>query len=259
MQTFKDTPILLVGGLAMKANEHEPLAGKLHSKLGRLILFCDNINVGNGPRLEPSKTLTILDQAQHQWNNVNKILGTESPISIYGISMGGMIASTMATLFPWRVKKLVLAATSANLSLHPSIPDELFNKWTSAKHEDDIREATEIAFGLTTIQKNPQVYEDYFQYRIKGHNQQKAKEFVQQLASIRAFDGAKVYSDLQTSGISTTVLAGQEDRLFDQHHLEDIKQLLPKIKFKEFSQTGHMLHLENLEVLAEYLCTENIL
>jgi pimeloyl-ACP methyl ester carboxylesterase len=247
------TPILFIGGLAMKADEHESLADTISTNLGRRTLYFDNINVGDGPRFENSKELTISDQAVHQWNQVNEILGKESSISIYGISMGGMIATIMATIFPERVEKLVLAATSANLSHNPSVPDDLFAKWTKAKHEDDIRESTRIAFGVTTLNTNTDVYEEYFQYRIKGMNKQKSKEFIQQLNSIRNFDGKSFYSRLANIQVPISVLTGSEDILFDKTHKQDIQNLIPKATFIEFNKSGHMLHLEAFDQLNEVL------
>ncbi len=231
----------------------QSLAKQLQTNLGRRIIFFDNINVGNGPRVESAKELTILDQALHQWKQINETVGTNTSISIYGISMGGMIASTMATLFPERVKNLVLAATSANLPNNPSVPEDLFNKWTKAKHEDDIRVSTQIAFGRTTLTNTPNIYEEYFQYRIKGKNQQKAKEFIQQLNSVREFDGNQVYSQLSKTDIPVTVLSGAEDTLFNVSHKFDIKSVLTNAEFHEFSNSGHMLHLENLNQLVEIL------
>lgn len=253
MISSHENPILLIGGLAMKADEHSELAGLLSSQTGRRILYFDNLNVGDGPRLEEAKQLAILDQALHQWHKVNETVGTESSISIYGISMGGMIAATMATLYPQRVEKLALAATSANLIHNPSVPDDLFIKWTKAKHEDDIRASTRIAFGATTLVTKPNVYEEYFQYRIKGMNKQKSKEFVQQLTSIRNFDGKSFYSLLANTSVPITVLTGSEDTLFNETHKHDIQSLIPKAEFIELSNSGHMLHLERLEQLNEIL------
>lgn len=255
MKIATSSPILLIGGLAMKADEHEPLANNLYSNLGRRILYFDNINVGDGPRVEAPKQLTILDQAIHQWKKIDKIIGKTTSISIYGISMGGMIASTMATLYPQRVNKLVLAATSANLQHNPSVSDEMFENWINAKHEDDIKAATKIAFGSTTLQTKPQIFEEYFQYRLHRQNKQKAKEFIQQLISISTFDGKRIYRELNLLNVNATVLAGKEDRLFNNSHLSDIKQLLPNAYIVEFEATGHMLHLENLDYLTKTLTT----
>lgn len=253
MNNMIKSPILLIGGLAMKADEHSSLAECLRSKIGRRTIYFDNINVGAGPRIENAKELTIFDQAQHQWNKINETVGTEVSISIYGISMGGMIASTMATMYPKRVESLVLAATSANLAHNPSVPDHLFETWTKAKHEDDIRTSTRIAFGNSTLTCAPEVYENYFQYRIKGLNQQKSKEFIQQLISVRNFDGKSIYKELNNLTMRTTVLTGKEDVLFNCKHKSDIKSLLSHANFCEIEKTGHMLHLENLSQLSQIL------
>ncbi len=252
-------PILLLGGLAMKADEHLLLAKGLKEKLNRPVVYFDNLNVGTGPRLGTDKNLTIQDQALYQWNQVSENFGSKTKISVYGISMGGMIASTMAYHFPERVQQLVLAATSSNTPHNPAISDDLFIKWSGAKHEDDIRATTRIAFGKKTLEVRPQIYEDYFQYRITGKNQQKAKEFIQQLISIRNFNGIEIYSQLASTNISVSVLSGEEDQLFDHSHLNDIVKLLPQARHIKMRETGHMLHLENLNGLIETLVKNDLL
>jgi|GEM_PF-4649683 len=251
-KTNTKSHVLLIGGLAMKGDELNDLANRLNQIGSFTFLSFDNINVGSGPRVDLKiQDLTIFDQAAHQWQKVNEVLNTsEGKISIFGISMGGMIAATMVYLFPDRVDKLILSATSANLSTAPAVPDSLYNKWTQAKTAEEIWDAVTIAFGRSTFEKNPTIPKEYFNYRASGANGQKAKEFVSQVNSIRTFEGEKVYSKIGQNRLAVSVLSGDEDILFDRRHVEDIKSKIPTANHFEFPNTGHMLHLENPSGLA---------
>jgi hypothetical protein len=70
MNLYHECPILLIGGLAMKADEHSDLAGFLGSKTGRRMLYFNNLNFGDGPRIERDKWLAFLDQPLQQWENM---------------------------------------------------------------------------------------------------------------------------------------------------------------------------------------------
>lgn len=244
-------PVLLIGGLAMKGDELNDL-GKRINELGNFpFLTFDNLNVGSGPRIDTrEREVSIFDQASHLWQQLEKTEYRDSKISIFGISMGGMIAATMAHLRPERIEKLILSATSANLWNAPAVPNSLYNKWTQANEADEVWDAIAIAFGKTTFEKKPNVPQEYFNYRISGANGQKAKEFVSQVNSIRSFEGERVYESLSEKAFSIAVLSGDEDILFDKTHVEGIKSKISRAECFEFKNTGHMLHLENPVELA---------
>lgn len=248
-------PFLLVGGLAMKSNELHDLANRLNKISQISTLGFDNINVGIGPRIDLKvKELSIFDQAVYQWDQIDReIKNLNQKISIFGISMGGMIAATMAYLRPERIDKLILAATSANLLNLPAVPDSLYNKWMQSKTVEEVWDALTIAFGKTTFKKLPHVPKEYFIYRTAGLNGQNKKEFASQVNSIRSFDGEKVYNNLTSSNLSITILSGDEDILFNDQHVTSIISKVPNAKTFELLNTGHMLHLENPEALTKKL------
>lgn len=249
------TPVLFIGGLAMRGAELQDLMQRLSPFSQSPLMAFDNINVGAGPRKGvASRDLSIFDQAVYQWEQVHQHLGAnDQRISLFGISMGGMIAATMAYLKPERVDRLLLAATSANLPGTPAVPEELYQTWTQIKNEEDIRQSILWAFGKTTLEKHPEIPQKYCEYRISGGNRQIAREFLSQLHSIRQFEGEKVYKALAQSNIQITVLTGEEDVLFDSRQLSALQLVIPRAKYQTFAKTGHMLHLENPELLAKTL------
>lgn len=243
--------VLLIGGLAMTGEELRPLSESIK---GTRFLFFDNINVGKGPRLDLKvNRLSIEDQARHQWALIDENLGKNAMLSIFGISMGGMIAATMASMQPQRVSGLMLAATSGNFPGIEAVPEDIYQKWTSAKTPEEVWDSVTIAFGKTTLEKKPEIARQYFKYRVSGANKQSPKEFISQVISIKEFNGTEIYKKLSTFEIPTVVVAGDEDLLFDTRHSDAIIGKLKNSRLETLEKTGHMLHLENPDGLGKAL------
>jgi pimeloyl-ACP methyl ester carboxylesterase len=231
----------------MRGSDFSPLVASL-SLLAVDSITYDNLYVGQGPR--PS-SLSILEQALHGWKTIDSTLGIGSQVHLFGISMGGMIAATMATLAPTRVLSLSLGATSPNTGEIPAIPDELYVLWTQVATAQDLYNSVEIAFGETTIREHKQIVDEYFNYRLKKENGQSRSEFVRQLDSIRAFSGEVIYPDLKRTNLDSMLISGDEDRLFPEVHSKYIEHhVRRRIRLPN---TGHMLHLENPQELASIL------
>ncbi|MES2855774.1 MAG: alpha/beta hydrolase [Bdellovibrionota bacterium] len=237
--------LVLMSGLAMRANEYLPFAASLAP---RRVLHFDNPCVGEGPRT--SGPLSILDQARHQWSEIERAVGKQ-PVHLFGLSMGGMIASTMASIEPARTLSLVVAATSPNIMpTAEAVPAELETAWLGARTKDDLALAIDIAFGKTTKLENRKVRDAYFMYRATAQNLQTNSEFAQQLGAIRSFDGASVYRKCNETKIPSLVIAGEEDELFPAAHSELIGSLLGT-EVQTIKKTGHMLHVEAVDLLSE--------
>ena len=239
--------ILLIGGLSMTGDEFSPLVGALRRRGVRGLTF-DNPCVGAGPRISP---LTISAQAVHALAEAARLTGGTAPLMVFGLSMGGMIAATMTTLAPARVRRLAVGATSANTQELPAISDAIYATWIHAKTPEAMRAAMLPAFGSSTITGRAALVEEYVQSRIRHDNKQAPEDFAEQLDAIRGFPGKEVYETLDRMPVSVTIISGDEDRLFPAPHSEWLARraeahvVLPR--------TGHMLHLENPDGLAEVL------
>lgn len=243
--------LLLIGGLAMKGSELLPFQQDL-SSLGINSVFFDNLFVGDGPRPTNIAALTIEDQARHQWKLVDELgISPAEKISIFGISMGGMIAAAMAAIHPDRVERLFLSATSANLADNPALSDELYNAWMNTRTPEDLDQAVTIAFGKTTLAERKEIKDEYYRYRLMAENKQSGRDFIYQLNSIRTFSGERHYLAVHEAKIPVVIIAGEEDDLFPKAHTEDMKRLLPNSTTTTLKKTGHMLHLENKKGLCE--------
>lgn len=213
----------------------------------------DNLFVGDGAR-EPDAS--IANQAKNIWSRIDENLGSESTVNIFGISMGGMIAATMATMIPHRIDNLILGATSPNTLVIPAVSDEIYLKWTNINSLEELQQCVDIAFGKTTILKNPRVVEDYFQYRIQKKNKQSRSDFQKQLDGIRAFPGEEIYSMLEKLPMHKTLISGEEDQLFPKSHADYISMSMTS--HIRLDGTGHMLHLENTSDLIDIIAKKVI-
>jgi pimeloyl-ACP methyl ester carboxylesterase len=175
--------IVLVGGLAMRAREFSELIEKLETLQLKAISFDNYAVAGQSVNDIP---LTIEHQARFQWERIEQV--TTEPVDLFGISMGAMIAATMATVRPSSVRHLVLAATSANTPSHPAIPNHIYEEWIHASTPETVSKAITIAFGKTTLREKPDIVKDYLTYRLTRQNQQSPQEFVAQLDSIRVLN-----------------------------------------------------------------------
>ena len=235
----------------MRSRELAPLAQALSARGVTSYMF-DNLFAGDAPR-PMERVLSIQAQARHQWAKFDALELKCPQVTLFGISMGGMIAATMATLQPGRIERLVLGATSANLATHPAIPDALYHDWVATRTPEDLDRAVSIAFGRSTLTHRSDIKSQYFRYRLKAENGQSPKDFLTQLNSIREFPGEAVYRALSHQNIPTTLITGDEDDLFPNSHARDILALLPQAQHVTLAQTGHMLHLEDLNGLARAL------
>ncbi len=236
-------PLVLVSGLAMRSNEYAELARDFDP---RLTYMFDNPCVGHGPR--PLGGLTIEDQANHQWQQIEREYGS-GRVHLFGLSMGGMIASSMASMKPHQVASLTVAATSPNvIGEAEAIPAELEKAWLAARSKEELASAVDIAFGKSTKKFRPNVRDSYFHYRASGENQQAHRDFSKQLSSIRGFNGAATYE--QCRQIPSLVIAGEEDELFPLPH-SNLIGCLSDSNVEVIAKAGHMLHLEAPTELAE--------
>jgi pimeloyl-ACP methyl ester carboxylesterase len=239
--------ILLIGGLAMRGDDFSPLTDALRRRGVRGLTF-DNPGAGDGPRISP---LSISALAVHALAEAARLTGGTTPVTVFGLGMGGMIAAMMTTLAPARVRRLALGATSGNSADFPAVPDSLYRTWRAAETPDAVRASVLPAFGAATVASRPGLVEDHVQYRLRRGNKQSPQDFRDQLDAIREFPGKEVYDALSRLPVSVTVISGDEDRVFPAPHgtwlarHAEAHVVLPR--------TGHMLHLENPDGLAEVL------
>jgi pimeloyl-ACP methyl ester carboxylesterase len=242
--------IAFIPGLAMTGAEYQPFASLVAEK-GYETLHFDNPCVGDGPRIDGD--LSIKVQAEEQWRKLDPLLVGGERLVLFGLSMGGMIASQMAKLRPDRVSHLIVAASSPNaLPFAEAIPEVLAQAWLNARTKEDLIAAVDIAFGRHTRANRPDIVSRYFKYRATGENKQNREDFKKQLSAIRSFEGSVVQKSCKDLGVRSLVIAGEEDELFPKPHSVLIAELLGA-HLVEIKNVGHMLHLEAPEEMASII------
>lgn len=110
-------PLLLINGMAVSSRAWpEPWLSRLERSF-RLLLV-DNRGTGSSP--DTGETFSMADLARDAAEVLDR--SGADPAHVFGHSMGGMIALTLATEHPERVGRLVLSATSPGQAM--GVPPE---------------------------------------------------------------------------------------------------------------------------------------
>jgi pimeloyl-ACP methyl ester carboxylesterase len=235
----------------MRARELYGLRDRLTQEGLRAEVY-DNLFVGEGPRPTGETAPSMDDQARHQWECLDRARLDEdtAPVTLFGLSMGGMIVATMAAQRSADVAQLILGATSPNLPDCPAIPEPVWRAWLGIGNLAELDYAVSMAFGTTSLSTHPEIKNSYLDYRARRANGQSPKDFSIQLRMIRDFPGEIVYAQVRASGVPTTIITGDEDRLFPAEHLRALQAVLPAAECVRLTRTGHFMHLERPERVA---------
>ncbi len=118
---------LAIPGLAMKADELPFIDG---------LLRLENPEIGSGPDWS-GREYSLIDVASFHAKNIAKL--NLSKVVVIGMSMGGMIASIIASNFRQLLPKnstFRLLVTSANLPDCPAITAQMLQEWSTARRGD---------------------------------------------------------------------------------------------------------------------------
>ena len=128
-------------------------------------------------------------------------------VHLMGVSMGGMVAQTIALKAPERVSSLILCSTAMN-TVHAN--SAAFAKWKTLAEERNAP-ALMAAFGESVY--TPAFYEKYKDLIIasgEGTTEQDFRNFLISLEAIRHFD---VHEKIRQISCPVCVLAAEEDRV----------------------------------------------
>jgi len=226
-----------IPGLAMRATE-------IPSHPGLLVL--ENPEIGSGGTLPWDYSLE--DVAEYHATTISGLPWEESntPI-IIGMSMGGMIASILATSLrsklPTRCRFRFLV-TSANSTELPAVPDQLLDFWKTAKpgNEGDFTKILESFFSRKFSDHFPSEVLKYSKYRAYGENLQSTRAFMRQLSALRRYDGTQYFSQIPAE--DSEILGGGDDRILGPRHDAILKRLTPETRHDILRGIGHMINIE---------------
>lgn len=227
-----------IPGLSMNASELPQIAG---------LYRANNPGVNGTPAWDRSYSMEELAYAHAQAiQRVAANADPNKPFYVMGMSMGGMVTSILATeyrhMLP-RNTQFVFLVTSPNLSSNPAVPDAIMQSWFSVRTPEAFQSILAPFISADFHRTNPAAVQTYYQYRINRGNQQPSTQFARQVEAVRAFDGARYFS--QVNPEEATFIGGNQDGVLGTSHNQNLRDLVPGARHIEVSGLGHMVNIEN--------------
>ena len=237
--THDAAPLLLIHGFACGSKDWGSLPQALATISRREVLSFDNRGIGessvpDGPYsvdLMASDALTVLDSA-----NVPRA-------HVLGISLGGMIAQSLALEHPRRVRGLVLGATShGGRQAHP-VPDEFVTLCTRWAAEDLPNESPCVDEFLrwmlpASAMAQPSGARLLDQFKSSFlHTSRGSTGLLGQLAALGRFNSTKRLEALARH--RTLAICGSLDAVIPPANSESLQQRIPGAKLTQWENAGH--------------------
>jgi 3-oxoadipate enol-lactonase len=164
-------------------------------------------------------------------------------ICVVGLSQGGMVAQNLALLRPDLVSSLVLISTSCKSA--PSLRDNMEARIAAMDKmgpEAAAGIAAESIFSPGWRAANPAALARFASWR-------SAMPPEPLNAATRALYEFNLSSDLPRIAVPTLVVAGQEDALTKPEGMQEIAALIPGADYRVIPKSGHMIPVEQPELL----------
>jgi pimeloyl-ACP methyl ester carboxylesterase len=232
-------PLLLVHGLAYCREGWGPVKARL-AETHRLITF-DNRGVGEsdaprGPYTVASLTadaVAVLDAAEVDRAHV------------VGMSLGSLVAQTLAAGSPDRVDRLVLVgSTPGGWRAHP-IPRPfllLLLQAAALDREDLLRRLVENGLSPRTLAGQPELVEEILAYR-----RRRAPALGPWLSQAAAGAWFGVLGSPGPIAAPTLVIHGADDKVIDPRNASLLARSIPGAELEIFEDAGHLLFWEQAD------------
>ncbi|MGW0710278.1 alpha/beta fold hydrolase [Streptomyces sp. NPDC002643] len=234
-------PVLFLHGIGCNALTWEPQLRALETS--RRVIAVDAR--GHGGSAPAGGPLTLRDYADDVLTVMSELGIERAPV--VGLSMGGMVAMTMALSAPERVSGLVLADTGAHA-----------NEQMAAMMRASGAAAVEYGMRANVEQMTPMI----FAAAALAENRPYIKEFQEQVALTDAYSfsvalGAiaelDLLDDLPRLDVPALVLVGAEDQTLPPVFSEAIASAVPGAELHVIDGAGHMANLDRPEVFTDHL------
>lgn len=162
--------------------------------------------------------------------------------TVFGVSMGGMIALELALAAPERVNRLVLGCTThGGPTGGPPEPEVLaaFANVGKGGAEATVRNLLALNFGPRFPEEHAAVFEELVAYGLA--NRMKPAGFQGQVAAVMTHD---VTARVNGIRIPTLILTGRLDRLIPAKNAELLAAAIPNSRVVTFDGVGHMFWIE---------------
>jgi pimeloyl-ACP methyl ester carboxylesterase len=178
-------------------------------------------------------------------------------VHLLGTSFGGFVATEFALRFPERVKKLILACTTAGGPEHISPDVEILRSFTRNPEftlGEQIRRFFRPAFTEKFNAEHAEIVEKVCQLR--EENVVNEETYVAQLRTAFSFDVSARLSEIEHE---TLVITGDRDNLVPMQNSENLAAELTTATLKIVKDGSHMIFVENAaefnELVARFLLT----
>ncbi len=240
-------PLLLIGGFTMVKEAWTYQVEGL-SKRFRVITF-DNRGVGQST--VPQEPFSISDMAKDALGLLDA-LGVSSA-NIFGISMGGLIAQSMALEQPQKVKKMALGCTTHGgkeaVAPAPRVM-ELMAKAADPclSPEEAVRMRVPILFGDRFLEEEPIRLEQWIAGAVK--HAPTAQGAALQMKALSRFN---VRERLQEISCPVLVITGSLDRMMDPENSRLLAQRIPGARLYVVQGAGHLFFVERPQEVNQVL------
>jgi 3-oxoadipate enol-lactonase len=235
-------PLLFVQGLAYDRRGWGPLPGLLAEDF--CVILFDNRGVGDSD--VPEGPYSVAQMAADAVAVLDAV--GETRAHVLGVSLGGFIAQELALSHPERVDRLVLVSTGPggpNQHPMPAATVEAMGRFPTMDREAGLRLMVENSLGVRGVRERPELVEEIYAYRLERAPGVEAWQ-------AQAFAGATFDAFDRLPGIAapTLVVTGGADVVIDPRNSDLLVERIPNARLESFADRGHLLILEEGELLA---------
>lgn len=176
--------------------------------------------------------------------------------SVLGISMGGMIAQTVANYGARQnteLNKLILVSTTAGGSLrvwpHGVDPQEAQNNFRAWPQDlSGMRSRMEKYFGERFLKSSPLLFDTLVKNMLKAFESNSGQANERSMAQFKASAGFDGVQGLQNIGSDVLVVTGSDDKIIPKGNALALAQSLPRAQLVEYSAAGHLILIEEPDI-----------
>lgn len=226
-------PLLLVHGLGYGRWGWGPAADALAERYE--VVLVDNRGIGSsdvpaGPysaRLMAEDAVAVLDD------------GGIAQAHVLGTSLGGMVAQVLATDFPERVSKLVLACTTPGGEHAVPFPEATLRLLAEASTLAPLVALRRFVENALAPDAPAALVDEIYELRLA--NPPDETGWAAQAAAANAFDG---WERLPEIGAPTLILHGDADSVVDAGNAAVLAERIPDARAELFAGCGHLFFWE---------------
>lgn len=236
-------PLLLIQGLGYATWAWRHQLGPLSERF-RVVAF-DNAGAGRSAHVPPPYSI------ERFADDAAAVLDGRRA-HVFGISMGGYVAQTLALRHPHLVERLVLGCTGTGGPAHLPLPDETQRAWEASAHlppEQFARNTMHLSFRPGWWEEHPQQAESLLEARLR---------FPTPPENWRAqydacWDFVSRVSPVEEIASPTLVVHGDADRIVPYANGVELARRIPAARLGTFAGAGHLFFLEEPERTNELL------